>query len=194
MKRNANGLRLPMVVVVGVALAACGRLGQLHERRAGAAENGADVARDSDDAPTTVAEARGRARLLHETLHGALQVMHRDFFRDDEGTMIPSRSLEDVFHELARSFDVELRWLAVNADAMSIDHKPQTDFERNAVKAIASGKQEFEATQDGVYRHAGSIRLSSQCLKCHAPRRTSTNDRAAGLVISIPLKNRPVEE
>jgi hypothetical protein len=77
---------------------------------------------------------------------------------------------------------------------MSIDHAPQTDFERNAVQAIASGKHEFETSQDGVYRHAGSIRLSSQCLKCHAPRRTSTDDRAAGLVISIPLKNRIAEE
>ena len=137
---------------------------------------------------------RGDARILHETLRGALQVMHRDFFREDEGLAIPSRSLEDVFRELASRFDVKLRWLAVNAHAMSIDHVPHTDFERDAVKAIASGKQEFEASEDNIYRYAGSIRFSSQCLKCHAPRRTSTKDRAAALVISIPFGNRPAEE
>ncbi|MFV1995493.1 MAG: hypothetical protein ACC661_08650, partial [Verrucomicrobiales bacterium] len=52
--------------------------------------------------PATVAEARGRARLLHETIHGALQVMHRDFFDPEDRHRIPSASLEDVFDELAR--------------------------------------------------------------------------------------------
>lgn len=51
--------------------------------------------------PATVAEARDRARLLHETIHGALQVMHRDYFRDDAKLTIPSKSLEDVFQELS---------------------------------------------------------------------------------------------
>ncbi len=178
-----------MVVVVAGALAMCGTFGHFQDLRAHAAERGEDVTENRNDAPATLAEARGRARILHETLHGALQVMHRDFFRDDEGLAIPSRSLEDVFKELADRFDVQLRWLAVNADAMNIDHSPQTDFEREAVEALAAGKQEFETSETNVYRYAGSIRLSSQCLKCHAPRRTSTEGRVAGLVIAIPFKN-----
>lgn len=40
------------------------------------AENEATVA----ESPATTSEARARARLLHETIHGALQVVHRDFF------------------------------------------------------------------------------------------------------------------
>jgi hypothetical protein len=188
MKRNAKEIFLSMVSVVAVALATCGTFKHLHGQ-AHAAERGGDVAGNRNEAPAKLAEARKRARLLHETLHGALQVMHRDFFRDDEGSAIPSRSLEDVFTGLVDRFDVELRWLAVNADAMSIDHSPQTDFERKAVKALAAGKQEFETSEGNLYRYAGSIRLSSQCLKCHAPRRTSTEDRAAGLVISMPFKD-----
>lgn len=113
--------------------------------------------------------------------------MHRDLFREDEKLTIPSRSLEDVFQELARSYGVEVRWLAVNTEAMNVDHRVRTDFEKYAVKALASGKQEFESTEDAVYRHAGVIRLASQCLKCHVPSRTSTRDRAAGLVITRPL-------
>ncbi len=144
-----------------------------------------------ENLPTTVVEARGRARILHETLHGVLQVVHRDFFRDDQRLSIPSRSLEDVFKELAQSWQVKVHWLAVNADAMNVDNKPRDAFEQDAVTALASGKREFEAVDGNVYRFAGPIRLASQCLKCHVPRRTSTEDRVAGLVISMPLRTTP---
>jgi hypothetical protein len=142
-----------------------------------------------ENLPSTVGEARGRARVLHETIHGVLQVVHRDFFRDDQQLSIPSRSFEDVFKELARSWQVKIHWLVVNAEAMNVDNKPRDDFEKDAVKALASGKQEFEAVEGNVYRFAGSIRLASQCQKCHVPRRTSTEDRTAGLVISMPLRS-----
>ena len=153
-----------------------------------AEEDGHAIDAAGEQLPTTVAEARARARILHETVHGALQVMHRDFFREDEGLIIPSHSLEDVFRELARSQHVKLRWLVVNADAMNIDNKPKTEFEKRAAKALASGEQAYESITQDSYSYAGTIRLSSQCLKCHVPRRTSTEDRAAGLVILVPLQ------
>ena len=71
-------------------------------------------------------------------------------------------------------------FLAVNTAAMNVDHKPRTEFEHVAVRALESGKEAFEASNGEVYRRAGVIRLSSQCLKCHVPNRTSTKDRAAG--------------
>lgn len=148
----------------------------------------ADAARIQGHAPTTIVEARGRARLLHETLHGALQVMHRDFFREDEGLKIPSRSLEDVFRELARSHAIKLRWIAVDANAMDVDHEAKTKFEKDAVRSLKSGKEEFESVTDDEYRFAGRIRLSATCLACHASRRSSNDDRSAGLVIIMPTK------
>lgn len=138
--------------------------------------------------PDTVREARGRARLLHEMVHGSLQVMHRDFFREDEGLQIPSKSLDDVFAVLADRFQVKVRWLAVNAEPMSVDHKPQDDFENEAVQALASGKSEYDALEGDAFRFAGLIRLPSQCLKCHVPRRTSNKERAAAVAITLPLK------
>lgn len=136
----------------------------------------------------TVAEARGRARILHEALHGALQVMHRDFFREDEGLSIPSRSLEDVFKELARTYSVQLKWLAVDLAAMNQDNQAKTDFEKAAVRMLQSGKPEFESVTADEYRFAGRIRLSATCLSCHASRRSSNDERSAGLVIIMPLK------
>ncbi|QDT92489.1 c-type heme family protein [Gimesia algae] len=140
--------------------------------------------------PATVEEARIRAKILHETIHGSLQVMHRDFFLEDESITIPSRSLEDVFKELERAYGIKARWLAVNAKAMNIDNEPVSDFEKAAVKVLSDGKPEYEQIADKKFHYAGSIRLASQCLKCHLPQRTSNKDRVAGLVISMPLKKR----
>lgn len=138
--------------------------------------------------PTTAVEARVRARILHETVHGALQVIHRDFFEEEESRVIPSHSLEDVFKELERSQGIKVRWLAVNARAMNVDNEPRTEFEKQAVKVLSAGKDEFEQVTDKEYQFTGSIRLASQCLKCHLPMRKSNEARVAGLVISMPLK------
>jgi hypothetical protein len=135
-----------------------------------------------------VAEARLRSRLLHETIHGSLQVMHRDFFRDEK--QIPSESMEDVFAELERTWQVKVKWLAVNAKAMNAKHVPATPFDRQAADAIAAGREMFDASADGVYQYAGTINLGNQCLKCHVPQRTSLEDRKAAVVISMPLKLR----
>ncbi|MEQ8789812.1 MAG: DUF3365 domain-containing protein [Pirellulaceae bacterium] len=144
-----------------------------------------------DAAPSAVLEARSRARVLHETIHGALQVMHRDFFDEEQGRVIPSRSLEDVFHELERSHHVTVRWMSVNTSAMNVDHEPQTEFEKNAAKALASGRKQYEEIARDGYQYAGLIRLSSRCLKCHVPNRTSTEDRAAALTITMSLSEKP---
>ncbi len=159
------------------------------------AQPAVDSARDAADKEATdqpvtevptVEAARGRARLLHEAMHATLQVVHHEYYREDEGLAIPAATLKTVFKELGKRQKVELRWLVVNAKAMNVDHNPQNDFEKEAVAALASGNHEFELAKGGVYRHAGLILLTSECLKCHLPRRTSTDPRAAGLVISVP--------
>jgi hypothetical protein len=136
----------------------------------------------------TAAEAQGRAELLHETFHAVLQVVHHQYYREDEGLAIPAATLKKVFGELGSRKQVEVRWLAVNATAMNSDHLPRNDFERKAVAAITAGKDEYAEVEQDVFRRAAPITLSSECLKCHAPRRTSTEDRFAGLVISIPIR------
>jgi hypothetical protein len=150
---------------------------------------GSEVQSDEDSipSPTSVTEARARARLLHETIRGTLQVVHRDLFDEDETHAIPSASLEDVFDELAHSYQVKLKWLNVETDPINVDHLPSDDFERAAVKALKAGKPRHEAVEHDRYRFAGSIRLASQCLKCHVKQRASTEDRTAGLLISMPL-------
>lgn len=140
-----------------------------------------------DDGPISIDEARARARLLHQTIHGTLQVMHRDFFDPDDQSKIPSASLESMFDELARTQQVKIRWLGVNAKTMNIDHEPNDEFERNAVNALSAGNPEFESVENNRYRFAGNIVLHNVCLKCHVPNRTSLEDRSAGLAITIPL-------
>ena len=141
--------------------------------------------------PVSVDEARGRARLLHEAMHATLHIVHREYYREDEALKIPAATMKRVFKELANRQQVELRWLAVNAQAMNADHKPRDAFEQQAVKVLASGKNEYEQIDDGVYRLASTITLSSDCLKCHAPHRNSNQDRAAALIISMSIAKKP---
>ncbi|WDI42135.1 c-type heme family protein [Bremerella sp. P1] len=138
-------------------------------------------------APTSQAEARARAMLLHETIHGTLQVVHRDFFLEDESRVIPSASMEDVFQSLEESYNVHLKWLVVETDVVNVDHKPEGAFEKAAVKALADRKPYLDAVEKDTYRFAGPIRLASQCLKCHVRNRKDTEDRTAGLIISMPI-------
>lgn len=135
----------------------------------------------------SVDEARERAKLLHETIRSTLKVVHHDYYREDERLPIPARTLKAVFRELATNHRVELRWLAVNGQPMSVGHNPQDEFEREAVKELAVGKASYELSENGIYRFAGVITLTSECLKCHLPNRTSTKDRAAGLLITMPI-------
>ena len=143
------------------------------------------------DLPTTPEEARGRARWMHEAIHGSLQVMHRDFFGNGEDDLnLPSQSLEDVFQQLAESWGIEMRWLGVNA-TKDADHEPQDKFEKAAAKAIAAGEPEYFTVERGNFRYVGMIRLQNECLKCHVPHRTTLEDRFAGLALTIPLKKSP---
>ncbi|AMV20751.1 DUF3365 domain-containing protein [Planctomyces sp. SH-PL14] len=135
----------------------------------------------------TVEEARDRAVLLHDLANEMLRAIHQAYYREDEGLPIPALLLRDVFQELGTRRQVEFRWLAVDADAMNVDHKAKTDFEKSAVQALAMGELMREETAEGVYRQIGVVPLTSECLKCHLPNRRSTRTRHAALMITIPV-------
>lgn len=138
--------------------------------------------------PPTLAAARRQAEILHEAMHDTLQIVHHQYYREDQGLPIPAAILKEVFTELEKEQHITLRWLAVEGQAMNTDHKPQDDFERAAAKALGSGQRAYEAVEAGLYRRAGPITLSNHCLKCHVPDRKSTEDRTAGLIISMKIE------
>lgn len=136
----------------------------------------------------TLKQARRQAEILHTSIHATLQVVHDRYYREDEGLPIPASILGDVFRELEDTENIKLRWLAVEGLAMNTDHQPQDDFETEAVKILKSGKSSHDQLENGLYRRAAPIILSSHCLKCHMPDRKSTRDRTAGLIIAIPVE------
>ncbi len=146
-----------------------------------------EVSLAEPDMATTIVDARSRAMLLHEVIRGTLQVVHRDFFDEEDSLAIPSASFEDVFEGVEERFNVKLRWLVVNADVVNVDHQAADEFEKNAAKLLAADKPYVESTEGNLYRFAGPIRLESQCLKCHVKLRTDNLPRKAGLLISIPM-------
>lgn len=81
-------------------------------------------------------DARREAAQLHSALHATLQIVHHQYYREDEGLPLPAASLKDVFAEMEESHGIKLRWLAVEGQAMNTDHKPRGSFETAAVEAL----------------------------------------------------------
>lgn len=134
--------------------------------------------------------AKNEATTLHEMVHSSLHLMHHRFYKEDEGLPLPAVVLKEAFAEVEKERQVQLRWLAIEGDAMNVDHKPRTEFERNAAQAIRDRKGFYEQVEEGVYRRAAAIEMTNHCLKCHVPDRKSLETRLAGLVITVPLKDR----
>jgi hypothetical protein len=132
--------------------------------------------------------ARDRAMLMHDIYDATLDVMHHRYFRGDRA-IVPARAMEDVFSHIQRKSSTEARWISVNLKPMSLDHAPETRFEKQAAKVLATGKSEVEIIQDGFYRRATPIQLTGECLSCHGGlfRQPSETPKFAGLVISVPV-------
>ncbi len=141
--------------------------------------------------PVPVAVARDRAKVMHDVYIATLDVMHDRYFHG-ERAIVPARALEDVFGQIARQSKMEARWISVNTKAMSLNHEPKTEFEKQAAAELATGKEEFEKIQDGKYLRAAPVALHADCVSCHTaffnqPPRTP---RYAGLIISMPVEDK----
>jgi hypothetical protein len=136
----------------------------------------------------SVETARDRARLMLKVYSSTLDVLHDHYFHANRA-VLPARAMEDIFAETAQPIRAETRWIAVNAKAMSVDHEPADEFEKEAARRIAAGDKALEKVEGNTYRFAGSIPLHASCVQCHmgsfGP--PSKKDRFAGLVINIPL-------
>ena len=189
---NYNASRLTVVTIVllgGIAVSGFAEESIKSDKVSGKKAKAGDVQK-AKQKPISVKEARGQARLLHDVLHSTLLIVHRKYYREDEKLPIPSSVLDDVFEEMQQNRDIKFRWISVNAEAMNIDHEPKNKFEKQAAEVLSSGKKEFEQVEKGTYHHVGAIRLPSQCLKCHMPNRRSTDTRFAGLIISLPVREK----
>lgn len=178
--------RTRLYVAAGMAVVLCATLAL---RAAPPEEKGGKKA-EEEEARVPVAVARDRAKLLHTVYSSTLEVMHHRYFHINRST-IPARAMEDVFDDMSRQHLGKARWISVNTKAMSIDHEPETSFEKQAVREIIQGKEDIEVVEDGVYRRATAIPLSGGCVGCHAGFGVDQNrtPRFAGLVISIPVKD-----
>lgn len=136
----------------------------------------------------SVEVARDRAKLLHEVYTATLDVIHERYFHG-ERAVVPARALEDVFAEVERKYNVEARWIAVNTKAMSLNHEPKGEFEKDAAAALAKGETEFERIEKGEYRRAAPILLHAECVSCHTAFFTQVpkTPRYAGLIIRLPV-------
>lgn len=159
---------------------------QAPEKPQEAPQSQKNVADKDRQLPTRI-EARERAEILHQLIEPMLLAVHDNYYREDESLLLPATTFRQVFDEFATQRNIRIRWLAVSAEPMNTDHRPQDEFEHAAVAALKSGKSAHDEITTDQYRYVGTIRLASECLKCHVPGRTNTRDRTAGIVISMPV-------
>lgn len=134
------------------------------------------------------AVARDRAKLMHTIYLATLEVMHDRYFHADRA-IVPARAMEDVFAQIDDQTGAKANWISVNLKAMSINHEPKTDFERQAAREIAAGKSEVEEIDGGIYRRATAIPMAGGCISCHGGlfKQQTRTEKFAGLVITIPV-------
>jgi len=186
-------------VTICTAVAACA--GGILIARAADEPNtdSADVIAATPDAPASnsqnhdalrvpIAVARDRAKLMHDIYTTTLNVMHDRYFHADRA-VVPARAMEDVFSAMEDQTGSKANWISVNLKAMSINHEPQTDFEKRAAREIVAGETEIEVIEDGFYRRASAVPMTGGCLSCHAGffNQPSKVPKFTGLVISIPI-------
>ena len=145
-------------------------------------------AQDRVTARVPIAVARDRAKLMHDIYTTPLDVMHDRYFHADRA-VVPARAMEDVFSAMEEQTGSKANWISVNLKAMSINHEPQTDFEKRAAREIVAGETEIEVIEDGFYRRASAVPMTGGCLSCHAGffNQPSKVPKYTGLVISIPI-------
>lgn len=143
-----------------------------------------------DDFRVTLAVAKDRAKLMHDVYSATLDMLHHRYFRR-EGAVLPARAMEDVFTEMDRKSKIKTRWIAVNTPAMSLNHEPESAFEKKAAAEIAAGKGEYEGVEKGYYFRVGAIPLGGGCVGCHTKFGVTADKtpRFAALVIGIPVKD-----
>ncbi len=144
----------------------------------------------SEPERVSVAEARSQAQLKHRIYVATLDAMHHHYFHANKA-VLPARAMEDVFADVARATSSKARWIAVNTQAMSVDHEPATEFEKQAAAELAKGSAEHTIVEGGYFRRAGSVPLSGGCIGCHTGNSATAAavPRYAGLVISIPVRD-----
>jgi hypothetical protein len=132
--------------------------------------------------------ARDRAKLMHDMSLSTLDVMHHRYFRGDRA-VVPARAMEDVFGDMKRRYSIQAGWISASLSAMSLNHEPKSEFEKQAAEKIAKGEEFVETIEDGFYRRAASVRLTAGCISCHAGffANNSSTPKFAGLIISVPV-------
>lgn len=143
-------------------------------------------ARELDEARVPLSIARDRAKTMHDIYVATLDVMHHRYFHANR-SVVPARALEDVFSHIKHQSRMEAHWIAVNLPAMSVDNEPETEFEKRAALELGTETSSIETTENGYYRRAGVIPLTSGCISCHNGLKPTTTPKFAGLVISIPI-------
>jgi hypothetical protein len=141
------------------------------------------------DGDLSINVARQRAVVAQDIYSATLRTLHRRYFHKDKA-VLPARAMQDIFDDVESESKVKAQWISASLKPMSIDHTPETAFEKQAAKEIAAGTPHIEIVEDGYYRRAVAIPLTGGCLGCHEGMfQNDGRKKFAGLVVSLPIQD-----
>ncbi len=145
------------------------------------------------DGDLSISVARQRAIVAQDIYSATLRMLHRRYFHKDKA-VLPARAMQDIFDDVESESKVKARWISASLNPMSIDHTPETDFEKKAAKEISAGTPHIEIVEDGYYRRAIAIPLTDGCIGCHEGMlQNKRTKKFAGLILSIPIQDKIAE-
>ncbi len=141
------------------------------------------------DGKLSIDVARERATVTQDIYAATLRMLHQRYFHQDK-RVLPARAMQDIFDDIENQSSIKARWISASLKPMSIDHTPESDFEKKAAKEIAAGTPHLEVVEGGYYRRAIAIPLTSGCLGCHEGLfQNNGRKKFAALVVSMPFQN-----
>ena len=150
-------------------------------------EGTAPSSKSVGDGEPAINVARQRAIVAQDIYSATLRMLHRRYFHKDKA-VLPARAMQDIFDDIESESKVKAQWISASLKPMSIDHTPETEFEKQAAKEIAAGTPHIEIVENGYYRRASAIPLTGGCLGCHEGMfQSDGRKKFAGLVISMPI-------
>ncbi len=138
-----------------------------------------------------VQRAQKQAKML-DTLYKTAIVLITENYVDGTESLAAGDAFQALFKSMKDNGFHEVRLLDATGDAYDSDNEPQTEFEKNAIKALLAGKPIFEElVEEGDKRFLWSATpipvVMDKCVLCH-----SHYEGVKGPIGSLALKI-PVE-
>lgn len=144
-----------------------------------------------EKAQPAVERAKKQAKML-DTLYKTAIVLITEHYVDDSKALAAGDAFQALFKSMKDNGFHEVRLLDATGEAYDSDNEPKTEFEKNAIKALLSGKPIYEqVVKEGEKQYLLSATpipvVMEKCTLCHS-NYEGVKGPIGSLALKIPLE------